>query len=216
VTTTGTTRTWAGSTLAERQAVRRAQLIAAGRDLLGSGTPVTVRAVCRAAKLTERYFYESFRDRDELVIAAFEAAAHEAVAAIVEAVAETDGRPESIARAGVRVAVEQTIDDPRRGHVLVVAPVSDPVLFAKRDEMLPVLTALFEEHIDSDAGDGELVASALAGALVHLFFRYLTGELRVERRRFEEHCVRLLLAGGAGWRLPAHTPDVSTGEGARH
>lgn len=198
-----TPRTWAGSTLAERQAIRRAQLVAAGRELLGSGTAVTVRAVCRAAKLTERYFYESFHDRDELVIAAFEAAAHEAVAAIVAAVAETDGRPESVARAAVQVAVEQAIDDPRRGQVLVVAPMSDPVLFAKRDEMLPVLTALLQEHLDTDARDGELVASALAGALVHLFFRYLTGELRVERVAFEEHCVRLLLAGGAGWRLPA-------------
>lgn len=201
-----TPRTWAGSTLAERQAVRREQLVAAGRDLLGSGTTVTVRAVCRASKLTERYFYESFRDRDELVIAAFEAAAHEAVAAIVTAVAETDGRPESVARAAVQVAVEQAIDDPRRGQVLVVAPMSDPVLFAKRDEMLPVLTALLQEHLDTDERDGELVAAALAGALVHLFFRYLTGELRVERGRFEEHCVRLLLAGGAAWRvtLPEH------------
>lgn len=51
----GSPRTWAGSTLAERQAVRRTQLIAAGRELLGAGQAVTVRAVCRAARLTERY-----------------------------------------------------------------------------------------------------------------------------------------------------------------
>ena len=32
-----------------------------------AGPAVTVRAVCRQAGLTERYFYESFTDRDEFV-----------------------------------------------------------------------------------------------------------------------------------------------------
>lgn len=41
----------------------------AGVDLLGApdGAAANVRAVCRAAELTERYFYESFTDRDTFV-----------------------------------------------------------------------------------------------------------------------------------------------------
>ena len=48
--------------------------IAAGVGLLGgaAGPALTVRAVCRAAGLTERYFYESFADRDEFVRAVYD------------------------------------------------------------------------------------------------------------------------------------------------
>ena len=60
---------WSGVPLQDRQVLRRDELIAAGVELLGSedGPALTVRAVCRAAGLTERYFYESFADRDEFV-----------------------------------------------------------------------------------------------------------------------------------------------------
>src|ERR1044072_584333 len=60
---------WSGVPLSDRQALRRDELIAAGVDLLGGpdGPALTVRAVCRASGLTERYFYESFADRDEFV-----------------------------------------------------------------------------------------------------------------------------------------------------
>ena len=92
----------------ERRAQRREQLITAARELIGSGSAVSVRAVCRAAKLTERYFYESFDDRDALVVAAYERASQEAVAAIAEAVSASDGSPEAVARAAVRVAVEHS------------------------------------------------------------------------------------------------------------
>lgn len=60
---------WSGVPLQDRQALRRDELVSAGVALLGSegGPALTVRAVCRAAGLTERYFYESFADRDEFV-----------------------------------------------------------------------------------------------------------------------------------------------------
>jgi AcrR family transcriptional regulator len=195
-------RTWAGSTMDERRAQRREQLITAARELLGSGSAVSVRAVCRAAKLTERYFYESFDDRDALVVAAYERASQEAVAAIAEAVGDSDGSPEAVARAAVRVAVEQVVDDPARGHVLIVAPLTNPVLFAKREELVPVLTALIRAQLPGRTSESErdMVALGIAGALTQIFYSYLTGRLVVERDAFVEHCVRLLLSAGAMWQ----------------
>ena len=65
---------WSGVPLQDRQALRRDELIAAGVTLLGgaSGPALTVRAVCREAGLTERYFYESFTDRDDFVRAVYD------------------------------------------------------------------------------------------------------------------------------------------------
>jgi AcrR family transcriptional regulator len=194
-------RSWAGSTMDERRAQRREQLIRAGRELLGTGEAVSVRAVCRAAKLTERYFYESFDDRDALVVAAYEQVSQEAVAAVAEAVAGSDGSPESVARAAVRVAVEHVVDDPARGHVLVVAPLTNPVLFEKREELVPILTALIREQLPGKTSESErdMVALGISGALIQIFYSYLTGRLVVEREAFVEHCVRLLLSAGAMW-----------------
>ena len=50
---------WSGVPLQDRQTLRRGELIAAGVTLLGgaAGPAMTVRAVCREAELTERYFY---------------------------------------------------------------------------------------------------------------------------------------------------------------
>lgn len=192
-------RTWGGSTMDERKAVRRQQLLAAARELLGTGAGVSVRAVCRAARLTERYFYESFEDRDALVVAAYEQVAQETAQAISAAVGETDGSPEAVARAAVEVAVEMIIDDPVRGHVLVVAPLNNPVLFDKRDELAPVLTGMIEAQLGRrlPVRLREMGAIGIAGALTQLFYAYLTGRLEVDRDEFVEHCVAGLLSAGA-------------------
>ena len=62
-------RTYAGEQGDERIARRREQLMDAALEVLGSddGGALTVRGVCREAKLTARYFYESFDSADDLV-----------------------------------------------------------------------------------------------------------------------------------------------------
>lgn len=70
----GVTKRWNGKTQDERRAERRDLLIAAAIDLYGSNgfRNTGVRAICQGAGLTERYFYESFANGDELLLAAFE------------------------------------------------------------------------------------------------------------------------------------------------
>lgn len=191
-------RTWAGSTMEERKAARREQLLAAARDLMATPGGVSVRAVCRAAQLTERYFYESFPDRDSLVVATYERASREAFEAVAAAVAATDGSAEAVARAAVSVVVEQTIDDPARGHVLIVAPLTNPLLFDKREELLPLLTGLISAQLPAKTPQAmrELAAIGLSGALAQLFHAYLTGKVEVAREDFIEHCVMFLMNVG--------------------
>src|SRR3954469_9251227 len=68
-------RPYRGIEAAERLNERRRRLVEAGLDLLGadnSETELTVRAVCKKAGLTARYFYESFADKDQFVVAVFD------------------------------------------------------------------------------------------------------------------------------------------------
>ncbi|TNC25367.1 TetR/AcrR family transcriptional regulator [Amycolatopsis alkalitolerans] len=190
------TRTWAGTTLDDRKAARRALLLAAGLDLLGTGggATVSVRAVCRRAKLTERYFYESFRDREQLVVAVYEQVAEQLRQALIDAVPDTRADPEVRAKAAVTAFVALMVDDPRKGRVLLLAPVTEPALSARGVALLPAFTALIREQLpDRMAPDErEMTALGLVGALANLFTAYLAGTLAVSRPRLISHCVHLL------------------------
>lgn len=66
-------RLYAGADSAERQARRRAAFMEAGLALFGTVgyRKTTIRALCKAAGLTDRYFYESFTDQEDLLAAVY-------------------------------------------------------------------------------------------------------------------------------------------------
>ncbi|WAL63387.1 TetR family transcriptional regulator [Amycolatopsis cynarae] len=195
-----TKRSWAGTTLTDRKAARREQLLAAALELLGTGgsAAVSVRAVCREAKLTERYFYENFTDREELVLAVYERVAGEAHQALVDAVPDPHGDPAVRAAAAVGAFVELIVDDPRKGRVLLLAPTTDPALSARGVALLPAFAALVREQLPErmSPAERELTATGLVGALANLFTGYLGGTLNVSREELTGHCVHLLARAG--------------------
>ena len=99
-----------------------------GVTLLGAvdGPAVNVRAVLQAAGLTERYFYESFTDRDQYVVAVHTFVAERAQSALASAV-ESETTSEAVATAAVDAFVKLMVDDPAMGRVLLIAPLSEPV-----------------------------------------------------------------------------------------
>lgn len=181
-------RRWSGVPLRERSALRRDQLIAAGVGLLGAaeGPALTVRAVCREAALTERYFYESFADRDEFVRSVYDDVCATAMSALETA---------QTAREAVERFVALMVDDPTRGRVLLLAPESEPVLTHSGAEWMPNFTALLQQKLTrvSDPIRQALVATSLIGALTALFTAYLNGRLPANREQFIDYCVDMLL-----------------------
>lgn len=67
-------RNYSGLTLEQRKSKRREQFITAGITLFGTigFRAVTVRGICKEAKLTDRYFYESFGSLETLSMAVYE------------------------------------------------------------------------------------------------------------------------------------------------
>ncbi|RZS44865.1 TetR family transcriptional regulator [Herbihabitans rhizosphaerae] len=191
-----TPRVWGGTTLADRQAERRQKLVGAGVDLLGEQDGVvSVRAACRRAKLTERYFYESFADRDALLIAVYEHVAEAARDTLVRAVARSEPEPEAMATAAVTAFVELILDDPRLGRVLLLGPMTEHALYDKGFEFTAVFAALIREHLSPgiDADERDMIATSVVGAFTNLFISYLNGTVRPRKERLVAHCVRLLL-----------------------
>jgi AcrR family transcriptional regulator len=193
---------YGGSSLEDRAAARRAALIDAGTELLGTegAAGVTVRAACRAAGLTERYFYESFPDgRDALLRAVLEHVATQARAAIVAAVQAHAAGEESMAYAAVAAFTAFLEEDPRRGRVLLSESFSDTVLARHDAELVPAFAALLVAQITAlpdapDATDADLTAVALLGALRNLYLAWLAGDRAISTARLNAHAARLIIA----------------------
>lgn len=198
-----------GSTLEDRAAARRAALVEAGVELLGTegAEGVTVRAVCRGAKLTERYFYESFDGRDALLRAVHDQVAGEARTAIVAALASAPPvDPERVALTAVAAFTTFLEADPRRGRVLLSESFSDTVLARHDLELVPAFVALLVAQIRAlpdppDAIDAELTAVALLGALRTLYLAWLEADPPIPSARLNAHAARLIAAAA---RVTSH------------
>ena len=180
---------WSGVPLEDRQALRRDDLIAAGVGLLGSerGPVLTVRAVCRAAGLTERYSYESFSDRDEFVGAVYDDVCARAMSTLSSS---------TTARDAVERFVALMVDDPTRGRVLLLAPAVEPVLTQSGADWMPSFIELLQHKLTriADPAVQAMVATGLIGALTTLFTAYLNGRLAATREQFIDYCVDMLLS----------------------
>jgi AcrR family transcriptional regulator len=180
---------WSGVPLEDRQVLRRDELIAAGVQLLGGdgGPAVTVRAVCREAGLTERYFYESFTERDEFVRAVYDDVCARAMSALMSA---------TTPREAVERFVALMVDDPVRGRVLLLAPAVEPVLVRSGAEWMPSFIDLLQRKL-TQIGDPvrqKMIATSLIGGLTALFTAYLDGRLAASREQFIDYCVEMLLS----------------------
>ncbi|MGH3563255.1 MAG: TetR/AcrR family transcriptional regulator, partial [Mycobacterium sp.] len=179
---------WSGVPLEDRQALRRDELITAGVQLLGGerGPALTVRAVCGKAGLTERYFYESFADRDEFVRAVYDDVCARAMSALLSA---------RTPREAVEQFVALMVDDPVRGRVLLLAPESEPVLIRSGAEWMPGFIELLQRKLTriDDPVLQNMVATSLIGGLTALFTAYLNGRLAATRAQFIDYCVDMLL-----------------------
>jgi AcrR family transcriptional regulator len=175
--------------LEDRHALRRDELVAAGVQLLGekSGPAVTVRAACRQAGLTERYFYESFADRDEFVRAVYDDVCTRAMSTLMSA---------TTPRQAVERFVALMVDDPVRGRVLLLAPAVEPVLVRSGAEWMPNFIDLLQRKL-TEIGDPvrqKMIATGLIGGLTTLFTAYLDGRLEATREQFIDYCVEMLLS----------------------
>lgn len=196
---------WAGVAPAERRAERRTLLVDAAFDLLGtegwSGT--TVRAVCQAARLNPRYFYESFDDLDRLVIAVYDRLVADLTTAIMNAVDAAGDDPAVQTRAAIDSIVAFVDDDRRRARVLYVEALGNEALNRRRIETGHALVAAVEQHTIDRHGPpppgeqiGRIGAAVLVGGTSELVLAWLDGRIDVPRDQLVDDATALFLAVG--------------------
>ncbi|MCT7658782.1 TetR/AcrR family transcriptional regulator [Mycobacterium deserti] len=174
-------RPYRGVDATERLAQRRRRLLEAGLDVLGSGAELTVRAVCRQAGLTVRYFYESFPDKDDLVAAVFDWVIADIAATTQAAVAAAPAEEQS--RAGMANVVRAIAADARVGRLLFSVELSNAVIVRKRAESTALFAALLFQHagaLGAQHNDAVKAAAHFAvGGVGQTISAWLAGDVRL-------------------------------------
>jgi AcrR family transcriptional regulator len=161
----------------ERRAQRRSQLIAAAIQVYGEigYRQATVKAVCEAAGLTERYFYESFANSEDLLIASYNAVTYSVFGEIRKAAAGAGATRPERARAMLRAYFSALQRDPRSARVFLVEIRGVSRAVAKAFE--ESLRAIGAEVARSAGPEGEapdpLLQAGVIGGVIHMALRWI-------------------------------------------
>lgn len=115
-------RRYGGRDAAQRQQERRTRLIQAGLDLFGTVgyASASVKQVCSHAGLTERYFYESFRDREDLLAGVYNELITTISAETAQAAAAAAPDVDAQLRAGLEVFIRTLAGDARKARLVLI------------------------------------------------------------------------------------------------
>ena len=189
-------RIWGGTTLSERKKARRTALLEATLDLIGeSGAAgVTMRAVCRRANLTDRYFYESFASRDELLDVLYRQVADDFLTPMTAfAVADDPSRDRALSA----ILVDTVLEDTRKSRLFLVEPYSSTGLGQTTIAVMPAFTRLLQDQLFANIEDPvrrRLAAVTMASGNAGMFSAWMNGSLRATKDEIVDHLVAMIKA----------------------
>jgi len=217
-----TARSYGGLAMEDRIAARRARFLEAGVELFGTQgfRGATVRGVCAAAGLTDRYFYESFPTLEALLAAVYTSLKEGFATRLMHesfVSEEWHGDAAAIERQ-VTAAYElwfDTVRDSRVARILLVEILGvSPEMDALYEESARAMAALTIAPLAAtlptlklSKARRELLGRALVGAALQVAKMWMTGGYRLARRDVVRTCV--LVATGTLAALRAEASATS-------
>ena len=145
---------------------------------------VTVKDVCQEAKLTERYFYESFKKSEDLFQTIFLKMIEELQQNLMQAVIKAAPDPEQMVDAGLRALLSTLKDDPRLARIVYVDAILVQELhnqatiqetLAQFDRMIQAFVMLTMPQIQHNENELSLIATGLNGYVTQIAVRWVMG-----------------------------------------
>ncbi|MCV7333536.1 MULTISPECIES: TetR/AcrR family transcriptional regulator [Mycolicibacterium] len=215
-------RPYRGQDADARSADRRARLLGAAVDLVGTQgvSALTMRAVCREAGLSQKFFYESFTDTDDLLRAVYRST-FEHARDIINAAGDPSANLPARTRAGVRAAAQLVTEDPRICRILLVEPIADLALRQFVRDTIGALTggaAVATGRADAASAPVKMQYATVFGAIISLFIEWTEGNLGSDLEMFVDHVTAMLLSSPLFDKViqpvpssdqPARTPRIS-------
>ena len=174
-------RKFKGLDAIQRQAERRARLIEAGLEAFGRRgfQSTTVKDLCQEARLTERYFYESFANREELFSAVYQHCVAALRTQLIGVLSQQQGAI-AMTQAALRKLFSELRDDPRMARVLFLDVLSAHADMDKHSlaalegftDLLQGYLQILYPQIQKAQLNATLISTGLVGAVVLLVTRW--------------------------------------------
>jgi AcrR family transcriptional regulator len=184
VKTHSASRPYGGVSHEQRRTDRYERFMQAGLRVFGRNgyAATTTRNLCAEAGLTQRYFYESFRDLEELFITIITRLGRELDAAILQAQSGA-GTPEDRARASLTAYLEGIQRDPNIGRILLIelyaiGGQTAPMARAFNARQAELLQLALESSFPQPTRKGvntRLLAIGFVGATHHIALSWVVG-----------------------------------------
>lgn len=195
---------YSGLEAPERTRRRRQALLEAALDLFTSQgyAATSVKDLCRRAGLTERYFYESFRDRHACLVQLYDELTRqllERTTAAIEQAAELD--VDQVIERALSEFVDHLARDPRRARLVLLEVVGvSQELEERRHAVLrgfaELALSVWMERIGRTSPDPaqRLATVGLVGAVNHLLVDWLHRGRQETQSELVQVCARMFCA----------------------
>ncbi len=194
----------------ERTDERRRKFLMAGIEAFADqGYANTgIKTVCRIAGLTERYFYESFDNKEDLLSAVFKMLVEELKDEFVKILTQPDASPREKVVRGIRMFYSKLRDDPRRARVqlfeiLGVSPrIDNEYLEAMRmmSGMITMLMGAVFPGAKMEGPSGWIISTGISGAMIHIAMQWFLNGYDVALEDLSGRMTDIFFAGGEGWK----------------
>lgn len=197
-------RTYAGVTLVERKKLRKKQFLEAGLKHFGccGFRNATVRSICKEAKLTDRYFYESYSGLESLLKAVYEDCMTKLSKQIVQAIVE--GYKNQDPNEAIIAGLDKYFEILENAHVARICMV-------ELEGISPEVNSLYYHYIDGFAeilrvmanqafpnmpierSQQDIMAISLVGAMRQAATNWLVSDYKTDRKELVAATSKLFL-----------------------
>jgi AcrR family transcriptional regulator len=189
-----------------RKEDRRKKLIEAGLEAFGTKgyAKTNIKTICMLAGLTERYFYESFRHKEDLLCAVYRELIDEGQRDSVTALEDQKGSPLETASRALRMFYQRFQQDPRKAQIQLfeILGVSKKIDSEYQNAMrfLADMVRLFLckvfPHIHEEILNGSMIPTGLAGSIIMIAHEWVLGGFIAPLDDIISQCMDLFIAVG--------------------
>lgn len=198
-------RQFKGLSMAERQQARREKLIEAGIQAYGTHGffSVTVKDICIEAKLTERYFYESFKKSEHLFQTIFLKLIDELQQNVMQAMMQASSDPKKMIEAGLTALLTTLRDNPRMARIIYIDAMLVQELhnqatihetMGRFDRMIQAFVMLMMPNLSRSEQEISLVSTGLNGYVTQIAIRWVMSGFKQSMEEVLSSCSIVFLA----------------------
>lgn len=182
-------RQFKGLSLTERKQARREKLIEAGIEAYGTQGffAVTVKDICNEAKLTERYFYESFKKSEELFQTIFLKLIDQLQHNVMQAIMQASTDPKKMIEAGLTALLTTLKDNPHMARIIYIdamlvqelhnqATIHETML--RFDRMIHAFVMLMMPNINRSEREISMISTGLNGYVTQIAIRWVVSDFK--------------------------------------